>query len=93
MVRAEELQELFVGLGLWQQIQDGTLTTHVAAAVPATNPRYGGGTSQMLIHRDHSGRHVCTTHRIVDRDGSVLHWDTADVHLPSETLVKRHETP
>jgi len=77
---------------LWEQIADGSLTSEAVprSIVPATNPRYEGAISRMLIHRDASGRHVCTTHQIVDGEGNVLHWDASDVKLPAETVAKAH---
>jgi hypothetical protein len=49
-----------------------------------------GGTSQMLIHRNAAGQHICTTHRIIAVDGTILHWDEADIQLPTEIIVKAH---
>ena len=93
LVSPIELQQLFNRLDFWTQIQEGTLTTEVVprSLVPASNPRYAGGTSQHLIHRNSAGQHVCTTHRILAQDGSVLHWDESDVHLETEIVAKSHE--
>ncbi len=92
-VSLSELQQLFNRMQLWRQINDGSLTSDVVASVPANNPRYAGGTSQMLLHRNADGRHVCTTHRIIASDGKVLHWDESDVKLATETVVKDHAAP
>jgi hypothetical protein len=92
-VSSADLKELFAEMQLWTQIEDGTLTTLIISVRPATNPRYLGGASQILIHHDASNRHVCTTHRIVDADGlTVLHWDELDVKLATETVTKAHES-
>ena len=93
VVSLAELQQFFNELELWSQIHHGTLTSDVITESPATNPRYGGGISQMLVHRDDGGRHVCTTHRIIDASGNVLHWDEADVKLSTETVAKAHQQP
>ena len=90
LVSAIELKQLFDDLELWWQIFDGTLTTLVVATTPATNPHYGGATSQMLIHRDQLGNHRCTTHRIITADGTILHWDESDVKLVNATVAKAH---
>jgi hypothetical protein len=44
----------------------------------------------MLVHHDSAGRHVCTTHRIVASDGTVLHWDESDLKTATETIAKAH---
>jgi hypothetical protein len=44
----------------------------------------------MLVHRDSEGRHVCTTHRITAPDGTVLHWDEADLKTDTEIIAKAH---
>ena len=92
IVTGVALKQLFNRSQLWYDIFDGTLTSEPVprSQRPATNPRYVGGTSQMLIHRDSTGRHVCTTHRVVAVDGTILHWDESDIKLPTETLVKAH---
>jgi hypothetical protein len=62
--------------------------TIVVDSTRARNPRYSGGTSDVLVPHDAFGRHVCTTHRITDPEGNVLHWDEEDVKLETETVAK-----
>jgi hypothetical protein len=89
-VSTVELSELFERLGLWEQIRAGTLSCTVIWSSRARNPRYAGGTSQIHVHHDTDGNHRCTTHRIIDSGGNVLHWDEKDVHFETETVARLH---
>jgi hypothetical protein len=88
LVNAAELHALFEQHELWEQIRSGALSTTVVSSTRARNPRYSGGTSDILVHHDAFGRHICTTHRIIDGEGNVLHWDEEDVKFETETVAK-----
>jgi hypothetical protein len=91
IVSHQDIHDLFERNGIWGQIESGQLTTEV---LPRTSPStsYINATSQMLKHRDASGLHVCTTHRIVDNvTQEALHWDEADIRLDGLVYVKAHE--
>ena len=90
IVSPEELHALFVELKLWEQILSGALSSVEALKKTVPAKSYENAFSQILKHYDVTGRHVCTTHRIISSDGEVLHWDEADVKLEGETVIKSH---
>jgi hypothetical protein len=77
-LRAEKdslvIQKYFVDLGIWDNINDGTLSTFPLEGSPSKT--YPGGTSRILLHYDANNNHLATTHRITDeKTGHIFHWD------------------
>ena len=70
----------FREVGAWECIKSGRWTSIVLAHKEAPSHAYPSCVSQILKHFDASGRHVATTHRIVDRaSGHIHHWDEKDI--------------
>lgn len=68
----------------------GELTTEVLPRVSPAH-HYANAVSQILKHRDLTGAHVCTTHRIVGLStGLILHWDEADIREEGIIYAKAH---
>ncbi len=73
-VDARTLHQMFVDLDIWRRIEEGSLTTSPLHPSPTTS--YKSGTSRILLHFDKSGKHVASTHRIMnEKTGQVFHWD------------------
>lgn len=90
IVSGDELRRLFEELHLWAQIRDGRLSTTVLFKRTVPSKSFPGAFSQILVHHDSQRIHRCTTHRIIDADGNVLHWDEADIKLEGGTITKAH---
>lgn len=74
------LNQLFNDLGIWTKICDGTLTTFPLSPVPSSS--YPGCTSRILLHFDGTGKHIATTHRIMDEKTlKIYHWDAKGLQL------------
>ena len=82
----QERTAAFNRQGLWPRIYARELREVVVAERATTEPV--GGRTQIVKHYD--GKvHMATTHRVVDRDGRVLHWDEKDCLLPDGTKLAR----
>ena len=57
----------------------------------ATNPRYAGGTSYILVLKTTNGHHIGTIHRIVMPDGSIPHEHPKDYTLRDCSRVRNPE--
>lgn len=79
-VSAQVLQQLFKEYGIWRKIRGKTLTTVQLHPVPSVTFR--NGTSRILLHFDANGKHVASTHRIMnEKTGAILHWDEKGMQL------------
>ncbi len=82
------LASLFNAWDLWTKIHDGRLSIVTARSSSARTSGQAGDT-QILKHYTSSNMHVCTTHRIIDAEGTILHWDESNLNVAGLTLVKR----
>lgn len=55
---------------------------------PAKNPKYAGGTSQIVKLETTNGQHIGTIHRIVMPDGSIPHEHPKDYTLRDCSRVR-----
>ena len=77
---ADTLRRMFVQLDIWGRIQDGSQTTVLLSPSPST--AFKDGTSRILLHFDKGGKHVASTHRIMnEKTGQVLHWDEKGIQV------------
>ena len=89
LLEGELLAALFEAWDLWSKIRDGRLSSAEVVHKEAPSKTHRGGASQILKHSTSTEVHVCTTHRIIDPEGTVRHWDEADVKVSGLTLAKR----
>ncbi len=89
LVDREELRQLFDALELWAKIHDGRLDTVEIIGTAAPSKSWPNATSHLLKHRNASGGHACTTHRIVDPVEGCVHWDESDIKMGDVTIAKR----
>ena len=90
MLPPSYLKEIFHQLGLWDLIHNGMLDSMVIPRKTVSSRAYPNARSQIVVHHTAEGVHICTTHRIVDDNGLVLHWDEADLKEYGLTLGKSH---
>ena len=88
IVTLQELSDLFGSLSLWEKIQGSVLSTFEAGKKAAPSKSYPGATSQILKHFNSLGAQACTTHRIIDPTGQILHWDEVDIKAGDVTITK-----
>ncbi len=72
------LESLFVDYDLWTKISDGKLSYEPIAERDAPSHSWPNATSRIVKHSLPEGKHIATTHRIVDHEGNTLHWDAKD---------------
>ena len=80
-VSKDELDALFEALDIWPKIHDGRLTSEAIVDARLPSWDYPGGVSDIIRHRNAAGYQVATSHRIMDKAGSVPHWDGKDIHI------------
>ena len=89
-VSRKRLRGLFHQHGVWEGLRQG-LYTHEQADKAVIPVRAGseppGGTQIYVKWLDIFGRHVVTTHMVVDADGWPVHWDEKDLILGLEKYV------
>lgn len=86
-VSAQVLQQMFKEYGIWSKIREKSLTTVQLHPVPSVTFR--GGTSRILLHFDANGKHVASTHRIMNKNtGLVFHWDEKGMQLDDVWLER-----
>jgi hypothetical protein len=78
-VTLDFLECMFRELGIWENINNKYLKSKIVKKDPARD--YPNSTSEIIKHFKPSGKHVATTHRIRDNQGSVLHWDAKDLRV------------
>jgi hypothetical protein len=81
LVSKELIHAMFEALDILGKIDRHDRTTEERRHVPATNPRFLGGTSCYGIHRRNDGTHVATTHIIRMPDGTEPHRHGKDILL------------
>jgi len=71
---------MFDKSNVWGRIRAGDLSSDIIKSKPSST--WPNATSQIIKHFTVDGKHVATTHRVVqDSDGRVLHWDAKDFRL------------
>ena len=89
VVSRECIDALFVRLGIWEMIKDGSLTTEPIEKTLAISTGYPNATSQIIKHRTLNGNHLATTHRVIDNDDEqVYHWDAKDIVIDGIRMVR-----
>ena len=75
----EVLNIVFEDFDLWAKIHDGRLHSTILVRKDISSHHYGGAVSRIVKHTLPNGTHVCTTHRIEDLQGNILHEDAKDI--------------
>ena len=78
-VSKKDINILFRKKQIWKRIYSGKLREKVIASDRSS--AIPGATSQIVKHSTKNRRHVATTHRIIDRNGKILHWDAKDIRV------------
>ena len=94
----EALGGLFVRHTVWESIGSGDYTCRFQEKVrrPVKAGHSPSGGSQLIhLWRDLFGRHVATTHMVVDADGWPVHWDEKDLVVEGVKYVhsRQLDTP
>ncbi len=94
-VSRARLHELFQDHGVWELLQQGTYVFNPLkdkGRVPVRPGHQPQGGAQ-VIHkwRDALGRHVATTHMVLDADGWPVHWDEKDLAIGEFKYIHRWE--
>ena len=75
------LDYLFDEFEIWIKIDDGRLTFEAIAERDAPSRHWPNATSRIIKHYIPGGKHIATTHSIIDNEGNILHWDAKDLRL------------
>ena len=75
----EELKQLLVDNGFWDKIQNGKLLSSIRKNTAAKI--IVDGSSQIILVYDEHLHFLCTLHRVVTKEGKVIHEDVKDVRL------------
>src|SRR5687768_11893994 len=86
-----EFDHLWISNRVLEKLGEGLLIESVADDVPASNPRYAGGRSQIIKLSTTAGWHIATLHRIVMPDGSIPHEHPKDYTLRDCSRVRIEE--
>jgi len=74
-----------------EKAESGKLVGEIRHDVVATNPRYPGGRSQIVVFKTVRGQHIGTVHRIVMPDGSTPHEHGKDYTMRDCSRVRAEE--
>jgi len=87
-VTANEFEQLFQALEIWDKIRNGRLSTEEIPRRASPSDAWPGATSSMLVHRNSVGMRVATTHRIRYPDGRTPHWDASNLLVGDIVLYR-----
>ena len=73
-----ELQQRLKDLSYWTRIHAGKLLQRIRKDTPAKSAR--DGRSLIVTYYD-GRRYICTLHKVVTRQGAVIHEDIKDAYL------------
>ncbi len=88
-ISLEVLDIVFDDFDLWDKIRDGRLRSTIVVARDAVSRHYPGALSRIVKHSFPDGTHICTTHRIENPQGNILHQDAKDIHFRDLVLWRR----
>jgi hypothetical protein len=74
-----QLKQLLIDNGFWDKIQRGELISKPPKITPAKIT--AGGTSQIISFYDGNSHHLCTLHRVLTKEGYLIHEDVKNVRL------------
>ena len=73
------LKSMFRKYGIWKKIKSRQISRRVIQNRPST--RWPRSSSQIILHVTPQGKHIATTHRVIRRNGQVVHWDARNIRL------------
>ena len=85
----DALNILFDDYDLWAKIRDGRLLSTIVVVRDAMSHHYPNALSRIVKHSFPNGTHVCTSHRIEDQEGAILHEDAKDIHFSDLVLWRK----
>lgn len=85
-ISKELLETLFQEFDLWNKIKDGRLLSLFLTEKDLPSHRYPNALSRIVKHTLPNGKHIATTHRVEDLDGTILHEDAKDLLLQEVCL-------
>lgn len=85
-ISRELLDSLFHEFDIFGKSRDGRLIDEPLVSKDAPSHHYPDAVSRIIKHYLPNNRHVATTHRIVGRNGAILHEDAKDLHLQEVCL-------
>ena len=74
-----ELRQKLKERGLWDKMRSGRLLEKVQRTSPATIAP--GGISQIISYWDEHLQYICTIHRVLTKEGQIIHEDVKDAFL------------
>ena len=80
-VTRELLDSLFDEFNIWGKIDDGRLTSESVAEKDAPSRQWPNAMSRIIKHFMPDGKHIATTHCILNDEGHVFHWDAKDFRM------------
>ncbi len=78
-ISAAALRQKLIERGYWDKIHSGKLLEKPQKTVPANIT--SGGISQILSYWDEHLNYLCTIHRVITKDGKIIHEDVKDAFL------------
>ncbi|GEM_PF-2253878 len=78
-VMPQEIESLYKEHNIWERIEESELTSEPVVEKDAPARIAPGGLSRILKHADLDGRHIATTHIILDANGLTVHHDSKDI--------------
>ena len=86
-VSKEELECLFNELHIWNKICNGQLSWEPKTGTDTPSYSWPTATSWIIKHCSADGKHIATTHCVIDdTSGLLLHWDAKDLRVRNVCL-------
>lgn len=79
VVNADELRKILEDRGYWEKMHTGKLLESIRSTRPAVIAPEGK--SEIVSYWDEHLQYLCTIHRVVTKDGKVIHEDIKDAYL------------
>ena len=78
-VGTKELIDMLVQRNYWTRIHKDDLLSKEQARKPSTIIQ--GGTSVIISYYDEHGKYLCTIHRVITTDGTIIHNHVKDAFI------------
>lgn len=93
-VSRKKLRQIFLDHGVWNELRQGVYSydPRDKATWPIKQGHSPSGGMQ-VVHKwkDVLGRHVVTTHAVLDSEGWPVHWDEKDIIIGGTKYIHRKE--
>ena len=88
-VSRQTLESKFQDEDIWGGIRSGRLSSVPAPGSVVPSHSWSNATSKILQHYGPDGKHIATTHCVIDSDGWPVHWDAKDLIVDGIRLWRR----